>query len=113
MTKRPALAGALNDWKLYLFVIPALVMVGIFAYVPATMAVYYSFFDWRGGASATYLGLGNYARLLQDRVLWASFGTIARAIASSSHIHWNTPVSNSAVGVSALYSSSLAGPLPS
>ena len=45
---------------------------------------------------------------------WSAFsGMILRAIACSSHFHWNTPVSNAAVGVSALYSSSLAGPLPS
>ena len=37
---------------------------------------------------------------------------IWRAIASSSHIHWNTAVSNTEVGVSALYSSSFAGPCP-
>ena len=42
----------------------------------------------------------------------ASFGIVLLAIASSSHTHWNTPVSYSEVGVSALYSSSFAGPLP-
>jgi hypothetical protein len=49
-----------------------------------------------------------------SELYWSALrGTICRSIACSSHIHWNTAVSNTAVGVSALYSNSFAGPSPS
>ena len=68
---------ARREWRLYLFVVPALLMVGTFAYYPAVSAVFHSFFAWQGGAAKQFLGWANFTRAWNDRVLWESFGTVA------------------------------------
>ena len=50
----------LREWRLYLFVVPSLLMVLTFAYFPAVSAVYHSFFDWSGGEAKQFIGLDNY-----------------------------------------------------
>lgn len=67
---------ALREWRLYLFVLPALLLVGVFAYFPTGSAVYHAFFDWSGGDAEQFTGLDNFRRILQDSVLWQSFGTV-------------------------------------
>ncbi len=67
---------ALYEWRLYLFVVPSLVMVGVFIYLPTFSAVYHSFFNWRGGDAKEYIGLGNFIQLWNDAVLWQSLGTV-------------------------------------
>lgn len=57
--------------------LPSLVLVATFAYFPALSAVYHSFFEWSGGEAKQWVGLDNFRRALQDRVLWASFGTVS------------------------------------
>lgn len=73
---RGTLRRNLSEWRLYLFVLPALAMVAVFAYLPALSALYHSFFDWAGGETKTFVGWGNYQRLFRDGMLWSSFGTI-------------------------------------
>lgn len=67
---------ALREWRLYLFLVPALGMVCTFSYFPAASALYHSFFDWRGGDNKEFIGLANYERALADMVFWKSFVTI-------------------------------------
>jgi ABC-type sugar transport system permease subunit len=67
---------ALLEWKLYLFVVPSLVFVAVFAYFPVFSAIYHSFFDWQGGDAKVFVGLKNFVRLWNDPVLWQSFITI-------------------------------------
>lgn len=68
--------AAFRDWRLYLFVLPSLVLVVLFAYFPAASAVYHSFFDWQGGESKQYVGWQNFRRAWDDRVLWGSVATV-------------------------------------
>jgi ABC-type sugar transport system permease subunit len=68
---------ALREWKLYFFVLPSLVAVGVFAYFPAVSAVYHSFFDWSGGDTMQFIGLANFKRAFGDEVLWGSFKTVS------------------------------------
>ncbi len=68
---------ALREWRIYLLVLPALVMIATFAYFPAASAIYHSFFDWSGGEVKRYTGLDNFRRAWNDAVLWRSFGVIA------------------------------------
>jgi raffinose/stachyose/melibiose transport system permease protein len=90
---------ALREWKLYFFVIPSLVLIAVFAYFPATSAIYHSFFDWQGGDNKQFSGLANFQRIFDvpgffrslvsllttgewipftyDAVLWKSFGTVS------------------------------------
>lgn len=67
---------ALREWRLYLLVAPAVLAVGIFAYFPATSALYHSFFAWSGGEAKEYIGFRNFARAFSDSVFLQSFITI-------------------------------------
>jgi len=73
-------AKALREWRLYFFVVPSLVMVGVFAYFPAASAIYHSFFDWQGGETKQFIGWGNFQRIWNDGVLWSSFVTVGALI---------------------------------
>lgn len=56
----------------YLFLPLALYLFAVF--IPLMVAVYYSFFEWKGGPNKTFIGLDNYTALLHDSVFWQSFG---------------------------------------
>lgn len=60
----------------WLFVLPALVMYALFVLLPLLLSVRYSFFRWDGIGSMTWVGLDNYARVLEDPDL---LGTIFNA----------------------------------
>ena len=68
---------ALREWPLYLYIIPALVVVGMFAYFPAVSAIYHSFFEWQGGNFKQFVGFDNFVRAATDPILWRSFGVIS------------------------------------
>jgi ABC-type sugar transport system permease subunit len=68
---------ALREWKLYLFILPSLLLVATFAYFPAGSAIYHSFFDWQGGDNKQLIGLANFQRAFGDNVLWGSFKTVS------------------------------------
>mgnify|MGYP001025067009 FL=1 len=56
-----------------------LIPVLLFAFtvfVPLLAALFYSFFEWKGGPfrNATYNGIENYKELVQDKVFWKAFG---------------------------------------
>ena len=35
--------------------------------------MFYSFFEWKGGSTKTFIGLENYATLLKDNIFWGAF----------------------------------------
>ncbi len=74
---------ARDEWRLYLYVLPSLLLVAVFSYFPATSAIYHSFFEWQGGEFKQFVGLDNFSRALGDEVLWASFVTIAILIVAN------------------------------
>lgn len=43
-------------------------------FVPLVTAVFYSFFEWKGGPNKTFIGIENYITLLKDGTFWESFG---------------------------------------
>ena len=43
-------------------------------FVPLVTAVFYSFFEWKGGPNKTFIGIENYITLLKDGTFWQSFG---------------------------------------
>ncbi len=53
---------ALIGW---LFVLPALVMYAAFVLLPLLMSIYYSFYRWDGIGPMIWVGLNNYATVLQ------------------------------------------------
>ena len=74
---------ALREWRLYLFILPALAAILTFAYFPAASALYHSFFDWSGGDTKEYIEFENFNRIWGDKVFWESFITIAILIVAN------------------------------
>lgn len=56
----------------YLFLIPALLLLIAFRYVPAVSAVYHSFTDWNGTSAANFVGLDQYRTMFGDATFVAS-----------------------------------------
>jgi raffinose/stachyose/melibiose transport system permease protein len=61
----------------WLFVLPALIMYAAFVLGPLLMSIQYSFFRWNGITAMTWVGLRNYASVLEDPDL---LGTIFNAL---------------------------------
>lgn len=59
--------------ELYLFVLPTLVLLGLFVYYPAGSGIFHSFFRWNGSDVSEPVGLGNYADLVRTTAFWDSF----------------------------------------
>lgn len=56
------------------FILPALVMYGIFFIIPFITSIYYSLTSWNGyDPVKEFVGLQNYVHLLHDPMIWASF----------------------------------------
>jgi len=64
-------------WPLYLFVLPAIVLVLLFSYYPAASGVFHSFFFWNGQDVSYFTGLENYGTLLIDPTFRRGFGLVA------------------------------------
>ena len=62
-----------HHWELYLFVLPTLILIGLFIYYPASSGVWHSFFRWNGADVSEFIGLKNYQELLRSREFWQSF----------------------------------------
>ncbi len=60
-------------WPIYLFILPALVLVGLFQYYPAASGIFHSFFRWNGADVSEFVGLRNYLDLIQTPAFWNSF----------------------------------------
>src|SRR5918996_3915994 len=66
------LRSALHGLRLtpYLFLAPALLLVGIFVIYPIVSVIYYSFTDFDLISDPEWVGLANYARLFDDPTFW-------------------------------------------
>jgi multiple sugar transport system permease protein len=53
----------------YLFISPAMLIIGLFGIFPVFFTVYVSLFKWRPGGRVAFLGLGNYAEIFGPSVL--------------------------------------------
>lgn len=42
-------------------------------FVPLITAMFYSFFEWKGGPNKTFIGIQNYITLFKDDVFWGAF----------------------------------------
>lgn len=71
--RRPALDRLRSRFGPYFYLLPALVLVGVFLVAPFLWTSYWSFTNYGGLGSAQFVGLSNYLRLLQDPVLFTSF----------------------------------------
>lgn len=63
-----------NQWAIIAFITPALVLFGVFVFVPLIQVFVYSFTEWDGVNTAVFTGLDNYIKL---------FGTSAFKVANA------------------------------
>jgi raffinose/stachyose/melibiose transport system permease protein len=57
----------------YLFLAPAIALIGVFTLVPFVQGIALSFQSWDGvSRDALWVGLGNYERVFGDQIFWAS-----------------------------------------
>lgn len=59
--------------KIYANLLPGILIYLLCCFVPLLFAFFYSFFNWNGGGQKEFIGLGNYAQLLSDRMFWDAF----------------------------------------
>ena len=60
-------------WEIYLFVLPAVLLIAMFQYYPAASSVYHSFFHWNGADISEFVGFSNYVDLFHNPQFWDSF----------------------------------------
>jgi raffinose/stachyose/melibiose transport system permease protein len=64
------------QWTALLYVAPAFAFLAAFVLFPLTRVVSFSFYDWSGAGEATWVGFGNYQRMLRSeqlhQALWHS-----------------------------------------
>jgi len=58
---------------IYLMLLPGLVVFIFAVILPLFMSVRYSLYQWSGGSSMEFLGIGNYLTLFSDSQFWHAF----------------------------------------
>ena len=62
-----------HHWEIYFFIIPTLLLIGLFQYYPASSGIFHSLFRWNGSDISEFVGLENYTDLLKNLEFWNSF----------------------------------------
>lgn len=62
----------IGDRSAYLFVAPAVILMGIFIVYPMISSVVLSLTNWSGLGEKVFIGIENYVHLFQDAVFWES-----------------------------------------
>ncbi|SEE29006.1 carbohydrate ABC transporter permease [Ruania alba] len=79
---RPAGPRRRVSWWVYVFVLPTVVLFGMYTVWPSISSIFYSMLEWRGlGVDRTFTGLANYERALADPLFWRSVGVTMLIIA--------------------------------
>lgn len=78
-----------NKWNIIIYTLPAMLLIGIFIFIPLILSGYYGLMKWDGIGKMDFIGLENYINALKDGKFWSSvwhsailaiFSTIALAI---------------------------------
>ncbi len=59
---------------IFAYLLIPLILYIFSVFIPLLTAAYYSFFEWKGGPTKTFIGFENYLTLIKDKVFWQSFG---------------------------------------
>lgn len=62
----------------YGFMLPALLLIGLFTLLPFVQGVVLSFQSWDGVGATAFVGLSNYQRVFADNIFWASMVNVAK-----------------------------------
>lgn len=75
----------LNVGQAYLYLLPAFVILGVFAYTPSVFVFYMSLFKWSflNTGEQPFIGLDNYKFLLHDANFWQALQTTILYVALS------------------------------
>ncbi|WP_217428128.1 carbohydrate ABC transporter permease [Microlunatus speluncae] len=72
--RRPFLTRLRQSWWIYLFLLPTVLGYGAYTVYPLVASWWYALLDWPGFAlRGTFIGLGNFERLLADDLFWSAF----------------------------------------
>lgn len=74
----------LGGWRSFIWVVPGLLLVAVFVYLPLVQNIYLSFFDWSVFKPVpAFVGAENYVQMIGDSVFWRSlFNNTAYAVVS-------------------------------
>ncbi|MGY0691428.1 carbohydrate ABC transporter permease [Virgibacillus sp. FSP13] len=61
-----------NKLFIALYVLPALLLVGVLIFIPLILTGYYGLMDWDGIGAMKFIGLENYINAIQDLKFWDS-----------------------------------------
>ena len=62
-----------HHWEIYFFIIPTLILIGLFQYYPASSGIFHSLFRWNGSDISEFVGFANYVDLVKNLEFWNSF----------------------------------------
>ena len=62
------------SWTPYLFILPAIIFLGLTSFVPILQAIYLSFTDYDFIGNPNFIGWQNYDKLWRDRIFWQTLG---------------------------------------
>lgn len=63
-----------NKWFITLYLLPALLLVGVLIFIPLLLTGYYGLMEWDGIGAMQFIGLENYVQVLSDNRFWQSAG---------------------------------------
>ncbi|WP_079527746.1 carbohydrate ABC transporter permease [Halobacillus hunanensis] len=61
-----------NKWMITIYILPALLLVGILIFIPIILTAYYGLMEWNGIGAMKFIGLENYIQAVQDKKFWDS-----------------------------------------
>jgi putative chitobiose transport system permease protein len=62
------------SWTPYLFILPAIIFLGLTSFLPILQAIYLSFTDYDFIGNPNFIGWQNYYKLWRDHVFWQTLG---------------------------------------
>ncbi|BAK35190.1 putative sugar ABC transporter permease protein [Microlunatus phosphovorus NM-1] len=71
-------------WRSFIWVVPGLLLIGVFVYYPLVQNIYLSFFQWSVfKPTPAFVGAANYIKAVGDPIFWRSiFNNTAYAVVS-------------------------------
>ena len=73
IAKRKSKLRPYSSFTPYLFLIPALVIIGVFVFYPLIKVIIYSFQSYNIFSPPKWIGTKNYANILKDKAFYAAF----------------------------------------
>jgi len=79
-------------FPLYALLGPTFILLLIFNYYPALLALFRSFFEWDLGDEAKFIGLGNFIQLFRDPIFYKSMVNIGKLLVFIVFVNLSVPL---------------------